>query len=103
MSVQYSIRVEKNGVNVTAWYDLRVRASAKEHIETFELSIEGKNLIEKFPSGQKTSTGIRFHTLPNPLADAFVKFAITTNQTWSAEGSDTLEGGKNYDDVSFAN
>lgn len=105
MSVKYAIRVEKNGANVTAWYDVRVRRGrgATVRIASFELRVEGKNLIDQFLPGQKGFAGIRFHILANPSADAGVAFAITANETWSANGSDALRGEKQFDDVSFAN
>ncbi len=48
MSVNYSIRVEKDGVNVTARYNLRIRMETTELLASFELNVEGKNLIGTF-------------------------------------------------------
>jgi len=102
MSVNYSIRVEKDGVNVTARYNLRIRMETTELLASFELNVEGKNLIGTFQP-QKEFTGTKFHVLTNPSADAPVTFAITTNEMWTTDGSDTLRGQKKYDDVSFSN
>src|SRR5258708_35716088 len=102
MSVKYSIRVEKDGANVTARYDLRIPADTTELLASFELNVEGKNLIDTFLP-QKAFTGTKFHILTNPSADAPVTFAITTNETWTADGTGNLRGQKAYDDVSFSN
>ncbi len=102
MSVKYSIRVEKDVANVTARYDLRILVDTTELLASFELNVEGKNLIDTFLP-QKTFTGTKFYILRNPSADAPVTFAITTNETWTADGTDKLRGQKTYDDVSFSN
>jgi hypothetical protein len=102
MSVKYSIRVEKDGANITARYDLRIPAATTELLASFELNVEGKNLIDTFLP-QKAFTGTKFHILTNPSADAPVTFAITTNETWTADGTGNLRGQKTYDDVSFSN
>ncbi len=101
MSVNYSIRVEKDEANVTARYDLRIPMDTTELLASFALNVEGKNLIDAFQP-QKAFTGTKFHVLTNPSADAPVTFAITTNEMWTADGSDTLRGQKKYDDVSFS-
>jgi len=101
MSVKYSIRVEKDGANVTARYDLRIPADTTELLASFELNVEGKNLIDTFLP-QKAFTGTKFYVLKNPSADAPVTFAITTNETWTADGTGKLRGQKTYDDVSFS-
>jgi hypothetical protein len=102
MSVKYSIRVEKDGVNVRARYDIRIPIGTTELLASFELNVEGKNLIGTFLP-QKAFTGTKFCILTNPSADAPVSFAISTNETWTADGSDKLLGQKKYDDVSFSN
>ena len=73
-----------------------------ELLASFELNVEGKNLIDTFLP-QKAFTGTKFHILTNPSADAPVSFAIATNEMWTADGSDQLRGPKKYDDVSFSN
>jgi hypothetical protein len=102
MSVKYSIRVEKDGANVTARYDLRIPVDTTELLASFELNVEGKNLIDTFMP-QKAFTGTKFYILTNPSADTAVTFAITTSETWTADGTDKLRGQKRYDDVSFSN
>jgi len=99
---KYSIRVEKDGANVTARFDLTIPISTTELFSSFELDVEGKNLIDKFLP-QKVFTGTRFCILKNPSVDTPVTFAITTNEPWSADGSDSLSGQKTEDDVSFQN
>jgi hypothetical protein len=101
MAVKYSIRVEKDGANVRAHYDLRIPMDTTELLASFELNVEGKNLIDTFLP-QKEFTGTKFHILANPSADAAVTFAITTSETWTVDGSDNLRGQKRYDDVSFS-
>jgi hypothetical protein len=102
MSVKYSIRVEKDGANVTARYNLRIQVDTTEFLASFELNVEGKNLIDTFLP-QKTFKGTKFYVLKNPSADAPVTFAITTNETWTGDGTGKLRGQKTYDDVSFSN
>jgi hypothetical protein len=102
MAVKYAIEVEKDGAEVTARYDLRVAIDTTELMASFELNVEGKNLIDTFLP-QKEFTGTKFFKLKKPSADADVTFAITTNEGWTADGSDTLRGDRNYDEVSFAN
>jgi len=102
MSVKYSIRVGKDGPNVTARFNLRIPMDTTELLATFELNVEGKNLIDTFLP-QKAFKGTKFHILTNPSADAPVTFAITTNETWTADGSDKLSGQKKVNDVSFSN
>ena len=102
MSAKYSIRVEKDGVNVRARYDIRIPMDTTELLASFELNVEGENLIGTFLP-QKAFTGTRFCILTNPLADVPVTFAITTSETWTADGRDKLLGQKKYDDVSFSN
>jgi hypothetical protein len=100
MSVKYSIRVDKDGVNVRARYDIRIPMDTTELLASFELNVEGKNLIDTFLP-QKAFTGTKFCILTNPSADAPVTFAIDTNETWTADGSDKLLGQKKNYDVSF--
>jgi hypothetical protein len=102
MSAKYSIRVEKDGANVTTRYDLRVDMGSEELLASFELNVHGKNLIDTFLP-QKVFTGTKFHILANPDEDVAVTFAITTNKPWEADGEDTLRGDRRFDDVSFAN
>jgi hypothetical protein len=48
MAAKYSIRVEKDGANVTARYDLSVDMDTTELLASFDLNVEGKNLIDIF-------------------------------------------------------
>lgn len=102
MGVEYSIRVEKDGANITARYNLRIPMDTTEVLASFELNVEGKNLIDTFLP-QKAFDGTKFYILTNPSADAPVTFAITTNEMWTADGRDTLSGQKKYDEASFSN
>jgi len=63
-----------------------------ELLASFELNVEGENLITFLP--QKAFTGTRFCILTNPSADVPVTFAITTSETWAAGGRDKLLGQK---------
>src|SRR4030088_2277821 len=102
MSVKYSIRVEKDGANVTARYNLRIPMDTTELLASFELNVEGKDLIGTFLP-QKTFAGTKFYVLTNPSADASVTFALTTNERGTADNSDKRRRQKKYDDVSFSN
>jgi hypothetical protein len=102
MSAKYSIRVEKDGANVTARYELKVDMGSPALLASFELNVAGINLIDQFLP-QKEFTGTKFAILDNPDADAAVTFAITTNEPWNTDGLDNLRGEKRFDDVSFAN
>jgi hypothetical protein len=100
MSVKYSIRVEKDGSNVTARYDISVPMDTTELLASFELNVEGKNLIDTFLP-QKAFNGTKFHLLADSSKDVPVTFGIATNNTWTADGEDLLRGDRRYDDVSF--
>jgi hypothetical protein len=102
MSVKYSIHIEKDGSNVTARYDISVPIDTTELLASFELSVEGKNLIDKFLP-QKAFTGTKFCLLADSAKDVPVTFGITTNGTWTADGEEILRGAKRFDDVSFSN
>ena len=100
MAAKYSIRVAKDGANVTARYNLSVDMSSIELLASFQLNVDGTNLIGDFIA-QKAFTGTQFHILADPAKDAEVTFAITTNLPWDTDGEDTLRGEKQFDDVSF--
>jgi hypothetical protein len=102
MSAKYSIHVEKDGANITARYDLKVPMGSTELLASFDLNVEGKNLIDKFLP-QKEFSGTKFYTLASPSADTQITFAISTNAPWSADGNDNLRGQKRYDDLDFSN
>lgn len=102
MTAKYSIQVEKDGVNVKATYKLTVDMSSTEFLASFDLNVAGKNLIETFLP-QKGFNGTKFAVLEKPNDDTPVSFAITTSESWTADGSDTLRGDKKFDDVSFEN
>jgi hypothetical protein len=102
MSAKYSIRVEKDGANVTARYALKVDMGSTELLASFELNVAGNNLIDPLLP-QKEFTGTKFAILDNPDADAAVTFAIATNEPWNTDGEDNLRGAKRFDDVSFEN
>lgn len=100
MAATYSIRVEKDGANITAQYELSVPMGTGELLASFELDVEGKNLIDQFLP-QKVFKGTKFSILSNPQEDAPVAFAITTNEGWEEHGRDTLRGSRRYDDATF--
>ena len=102
MSVKYSVRVEKDGSSVTARYDISVPIETTELLASFELNVDGKNLIDTFLP-QKAFRGTKFHVLTDSSKDVPVTFGITTNGTWTADGEETLRGVKRFDDVSFSN
>jgi hypothetical protein len=102
MPAKYSIHVEKDGANVKATYNLAVETGSPELLASFDLNVAGKNLIDTFLP-QKAFNGTKFTILADPSKDAIVSFDITTNQSWTADGSDTLRGDKRVDDVDFSN
>ena len=102
MSVKYSIHVEKDGGNVTARYDISVPIDTTELLASFELNVEGKNLIDTFLP-QKAFRGTKFQVLADSSKDVPVTFGITTNGTWTKDGEEMLRGVKRFDDVSFSN
>ena len=101
MSVQYQIKVEKDGTNVQASYDLSVPVGGNELIADFQLYVDSENLIKDFTPGQSRFNGAVFHALAKPDQDAPVSFSISSNQGWTKSGSDTLRGSRRYDGVSF--
>jgi hypothetical protein len=100
MSVKYSIHVEKDGSNVKARYDISVPIDTTELLASFDLNVEGKNLIDTFLP-QKAFTGTKFHLLSDSSKDVPVTFGIATNDRCTADGEDVLRGDRRYDDVTF--
>ena len=100
MAATYSIRVEKVGANITAEFDLSVPMGTGELLASFELSVEGKNLIDQFLP-QKAFKGAKFAVLSKPDEDTPVSFAITTNEGGESHDRDALRGDRRYDDVTF--
>jgi hypothetical protein len=96
----YSIRVEKDGANITAEFDLSVPMGSGELLASFELNVEGKNLIDEFLP-QKAFKGVKFALLSRPTEDTPVTFALTTNEGSESHGEDVLRGDRRYDDVTF--
>jgi hypothetical protein len=100
LAATYSIRVEKDGADITARFELAVPMDTGELLASFELNTEGKNLIDQFLP-QKAFKGTKFYVLTKPTEDTPVTFAISTNEGWTYDGMDKLRGGKKYDDVTF--
>lgn len=100
MAATYRIRVEKDGANITAEYELSVPMGTGELLASFELSVEGKNLIDQFLP-QKAFKGAKFSILTKPDEDTRVTFAITTNEGDESHGRDDLRGDRRYDEVTF--
>lgn len=104
MSVKYHIEVFKDGKSVTAKFDVRVTdISSPELLSDFRILVDGQNLVPEFQPGQKEYTGTRHTTLKTPTRDAFVTFAVSSNEAWSDSRSDTLRGSKLRDDSLFEN
>ena len=100
MAATYSIRVEKDGADITARFELAVPMDTGELLASFELNAEGKNLIDQFLP-QKAFKGAKFYVLTKPTEDTPVTFAISTNEGWTDDGMDKLRGDRRYDDVTF--
>jgi hypothetical protein len=104
MSVQYRIQVFKDGVNVTANFDVRVTDIATaELLADFRVMVDGQNLTSDFQAGQKEYSGTRAAVLKKPKNDAAVTFSISTNGGWTDSDSDTLRGSQLRDDCLFEN
>jgi hypothetical protein len=102
-AVTYRIKFEKDDASVKAIYDLSVPIGSPALIAGFQVSVEGADLIGNFLPGQSRFTGTQFHTLLRPDQDAAVAFSISSNEGWTASGSDVLSGGKTHDDAEFSN
>jgi hypothetical protein len=101
--VAYRIRFEKDDASVKVTYDLSVPMDGPALIASFQVSVEGADLIGNFIPGQSRFNGAQFHTLSRPDQDAAVSFSISSNEGWTASGSDVLRGSKAHDDAEFSN
>ena len=101
--ITYRIRFEKDHAAVRASYNLSVPIGDPALIASFQISVDGADLISNLIPGQSSFIGAQFHTLAHPDQDATVSFSISSNQGWTASNSDVLRGSKNYDDVEFSN
>jgi hypothetical protein len=102
-AITYHVRFEKDHASVKAIYDLNVPIGGPALIAGFQVSVEGTDLIGNFLPGQSRFNGTQFHTLSRPDQDATVSFSISSNEGWTASGSDVLRGGKTRDDAEFSN
>jgi hypothetical protein len=102
-AVTYRIKFEKDHASVKAIYDLSIPIGDPALIASFQVSVEGTDLIGNFLPGQSRFNGTQFHTLSRPDQDATVSFSISSNEGWTASGSDVLRGGKTRDDAEFSN
>lgn len=104
MAVKYQIRVDKEGANVAADFDVSVTDMAStELLSSFHLNVEGENLVADFRPGQKAFTGARHYLLKKPDQDAPVSFDLSSNVPWKDSGTDTLRGSKYRDQANFEN
>jgi predicted alpha/beta hydrolase family esterase len=104
-AVTYHIRFEKDYASVKTTYDLSVPIGGAALIAGFQVSVEGADLISNFIPGQSRFNGAQFRTLLHPDQDAAVSvsFSISSNEGWTASGTDVLRGGKTHDDAEFSN
>ncbi len=102
-AVTYHIKFKKDHASVKATYDLRVPIGGAALIAGFQVSVEGTDLISNFIPGQSRFNGAQFRTLLHPDQDAAVSFSISSNEGWTASGTDVLRGGKTHDDAEFSN
>jgi hypothetical protein len=100
--VKYLIKFEKDHSTVKASYDLSVPVGGAALIAAFQISVDGTDLISNFLPGQTRFDGAHFHTLSQPDQNATVSFSISSNEGWTASGSDVLRGSKTYDDAEFS-
>jgi hypothetical protein len=104
-SIRYQIRCEKDGATVKATYDINVPVGGPALIASFNLTVDGKELIDQshWVPGQVQFKGTQFTQLQQPENDATVTFSISSNGGWTASDSDVLRGQKRFDDVAFSN
>ena len=103
--IRYQIRCEKDGTSVKASYDLQVPDGGPALLASFNLEVDGKDLIDQahWIPGQVRFTGTQFTQLADANKDVLVAFSISSNEGWNAADSDILRGNKVLDDVSFRN
>jgi hypothetical protein len=103
-AIRYNIRSEKDGSNVSVTYDLRVPVGGPALIASFNLAVDGKELIDQihWVPGQVQFSGTQFTQLQHPENDAAVTFSISSNEGWTAAGSDVLRGERPFDEVAFS-
>jgi hypothetical protein len=102
VSLRYTITVSKDHSEVTATWDISLDMSDTELISSFTLEVGGKALNTQCSAGNKACKGADYLSLADPGTDCPVDFVITTNKPDARNGSDTLKGGKTYDEVSFS-
>ena len=104
-AVRYQIRCEKDGTSVRASYDLQVPDGESALLASFNLEVDGKELIdqEHWIPGQVRFNGTQFTQLADASKDVLVAFSISSNEGWNAGDSDILRGNMVLDDVSFGN
>jgi hypothetical protein len=103
--VRYQIRCEKDGASVKASYDLELPVGGPALIASFNLAVDGKELIDQaqWIAGQVRFNGTQFTQLDRPHKNVTVSFSISSNEGWNAADSELLRGEKRFDEVSFRN
>ena len=103
--IRYQIRCEKDGTSVKASYDLQVPDGGPALLASFNLEVDGKELIDQahWIPGQVRFTGTQFTQLADANKDVLVAFSISSNEGWNAADSDIFRGNRVLDDVSFRN
>jgi len=99
--VAYKIMFEKDHANVKVTYDLSTPVGGPVQIASFQLTVDGTDLISDFSPGQTAFNGVKFHTLAKPGQDATVSFSLSANQGEPAGGVDVLRGDHTFDDAEF--
>jgi hypothetical protein len=100
--IKYLIKFEKDHTSVKVSYDLNVPVGGLALIASFQISVDGADLIGNFIPGQTRFNGAQFHRLSHPDQDATVSFSMSSSEGWTANGSDVLRGSKTYDDAEFS-
>lgn len=99
--ITYRIKFEKDHANVKVTYDLSVPVGGLTLIASFQVTVDGADLISGFLPGETYFNGIQFHILANPDKDATVSYTMSSNQGWDDGDEDVLRGDKIYDDATF--
>jgi len=99
--VTYKIVFEKDNANVKVTYDLSTPVGGPVLIASFQVTVDGTDLISDFAAGQTAFNGVKFHTLAKPDQDATVSFSLSANEGEPAGGVDVLRGDRTFDDAEF--
>jgi len=100
--MKYMIDIEKEDASIAVHYDLSVPVGGAELIATFQVWIDGEQVITEKASGNTRFFGTAYTKLRDDTKDTPVAFELTSTQGFEATDTDKLRGGKRYDSVEFS-